>query len=147
MILDNELTKKADSLVALIDEMTLCLVDLAKTIMELWESAQHSDELHQDILAILENGVRQSAVSGVVKRSQLEAFRKALGYLSAEKLEREQVDALRSLFGRVGFAPLGFVDPDRGRKGGLLLESFPLADLPKWRPEINLDYGRDPDDR
>lgn len=37
--------------------------------------------------------------------------------------------------------------PDRGRKGGLLLESFLLADLPQWRPEINLNYGRDPDDQ
>lgn len=112
---DASLLRKACELADCIDPIDefntpLYLTALSGTIMEMWESAQHSDSLHQDILASLENAVRQSAASGSVSVGQIDAFREALGYLAEQKLVREHADVVRSRIVMEGFAPLGFAE-------------------------------------
>ena len=90
----------------------LHLASLSAVVMEIWESAVRSSQCHQDILAILENGVRlaQHADSFHLELRHLSAFREALSDLGQPQLVRQNVDAVRSRFLNEGFTPLGFLD-------------------------------------
>jgi hypothetical protein len=95
----------------------LALTDLAAVVMEMWESATASSEHHQDLLAILENGVRQAANAGCVSGGQLAAFREALTDLRQSRLVSENVGVVREKFIVEGFGPFGFLDESRGAGG------------------------------
>ncbi len=90
----------------------LHLSALCGLVMELWESAQHSSEYHQQTLAALENGVRSASADGHVTPEQVAAFREALRDINRPSVGRQSVDIIRTLFVEVGFAPLAFVEFD-----------------------------------
>jgi len=88
---------------------TLQLAAMASCVMEMWESASASSQHHQDILAILDNAVRQAKASDTVTRQHLDSFREALVYLGLPQLVRDNVDVVRSRFIRENFGPLDFI--------------------------------------
>ena len=90
----------------------LQLDSLKGLVADMWKSADAAGELCQDVLAILENGVRQAALLGTVNMGQAAAFREALTYLGKTALVKTQADVLRSEFVQQGFRALGFADSD-----------------------------------
>jgi hypothetical protein len=81
---------------------------LRARVPELWESASRCCVAHQDVLAILENGVIQASNEGAVTLGQLQAFYWALYYLSCPFIPTNN-EWMRALFFREGFGPLAFV--------------------------------------
>lgn len=113
--IDLGLLKKAMELVESIDpddqfETQLQLVSLAGTLMETWETAAECSEAHQDVLAILENGIRQAARDGMVTEEQLSATREALRELSQPIVVPSAVDTIRTRFVSTGFGPMAFAE-------------------------------------
>lgn len=90
----------------------LQLDSLKGLVADMWMSAEAAGELCQDVLAILENGVRQAALLGAVNMGQAAAFREALTYLGETALVKTHADVLRSEFVQQGFRALGFADSD-----------------------------------
>ncbi len=96
----------------------LQLDSLKGLVADMWKSANAAGELYQDVLAILENGVRQAAVLlGTVNMGQAAAFREALTCLGETELVKSYADVLRSEFVQQGFRPLGFADGDVDEAG------------------------------
>jgi len=111
---DASLIRRAREIVDSIDpgnsyESPSDLAALAGLLMEMWESAQGSSDLHQDILAVLETAVRQAAECGSVTLSHLSFFREALTDLALPRLVRENAEVIRSKFVSEGFAALPFL--------------------------------------
>jgi hypothetical protein len=111
---DSNLIGKAKEIVESVDDtdvvqMQLHLTALAGAILDMWESVLDASEVHQDLLAALENGARQAARAGQVTDAQLSAFREALNDLGQDVLVPANAEVVRSRFVDVGFAPLGFL--------------------------------------
>jgi len=94
-------------------ETQLQLVSLSGTTMEMWETAAESSEAHQEVLAILENGVRQVARDGMLSDEQLSAIREALRELPQAVLVRSIVETIRVRFLSAGFGPMAFAEDVR----------------------------------
>jgi hypothetical protein len=89
---------------------TLQLGGLADTVLQMWENASTCSQHHQDILAILENAVRQARASDTITPQQLSTLREAIIDLGLPQLVRENVDIIRRRFIREGFGPWSFID-------------------------------------
>lgn len=113
--IESGLLRKAQELVDSMDpgesyDTQLYLPALRGTVAEMWESAPDCSELHEAVLATLENGVRQAAMAGSVTAGQLAAFREALNDLGQSALVQANAEVVRSEFVRQGFTALGFAD-------------------------------------
>ena len=116
-LIDKTLLDRAFELLDSLDpgdayETPLHLNSLAGTLMALWESAADCSQLHQDILAILENAVTCMRADDtlVLTESRLRVLREALNDLRQPQLAGAHVEVARSQFIREGFPPLGFAD-------------------------------------
>ncbi len=120
--IDPSLIQKAKDIVESIDsrdafQTPLHVTSLAGVVMEMWESAADSSDIHQDILATLENAVRLRGEEAAVTNEDLSAFREALTDLTQEHLAQENADVIRSRFVRMGFGPLAFAEEDSDNTG------------------------------
>lgn len=113
--INKDLISEAKRIIADIDiddpyNMEFQLPVLVSCVMQMWETAASGSQYHQDILAILENGVTCARVSDALTAEQLNAFREALIYLAFAHLVCENVQAIRSRFINAGFALLAFIE-------------------------------------
>lgn len=93
-------------------ETAIALDTLAGMVMEMWKSAALAEGPHQDVLAVLESGVRQSVLKGCVTAEQRDHFRELLSDLSLSPLVGEHAEIARYRSTRVGFGSLAFIDND-----------------------------------
>ena len=113
--LDGSLLRKVQELLDSMDvsdEMASALVldSLAGAVVELWDSAAQSGEVIQDILAILENGVRSCALDGAATLQQVDAFKEAASSLALPRPIRTHTESLRDTFSEAGVGALAFLD-------------------------------------
>jgi len=111
--IDNGLVRRAQELLETLDaadevESPLLLDALRSVVLEMWDSASESSEVHQGILAVLENGAVIAATHGSITPSQLSAFREALTDLSQPRLVLKSAESIRRRFVDEGFNPLSF---------------------------------------
>ena len=121
--IDAKLIEKAREIVDSIEpndafQTPLYLAALAGLLMEMWESAVDSSQIHRDILAALENAVRVQMAEATVTTNHVSAFREALTDLVQKDLVREHAKSIRSRFVRLGFGALGFVERDSDNASG-----------------------------
>lgn len=74
-----------------------------RCVLLMWESAAESSEHHQDVLAVLENAIRQMESDAVPTRKQLTFFRKLLDWLDCTSLISEDVTVARRYARQCGF--------------------------------------------
>lgn len=109
--LDMSLLERARSIVESFSagdvmDAAINLESLRGIVLQLWETAMTSSQLHQEILAILE-----SAIISVesLSEDQLSAVQGAISCLRYNTLTQRDVDAIRADFINKGFSPLALL--------------------------------------
>lgn len=114
--IDAALLKRAEETLNSLDDadeidMQLLLAGLVGIVSDLWESAAEASDIHQEILATLENGVRVAAGRGrSLSTDESLAIRGAVHFLKQPRLVRSNAESIRSEFVEAGFQPLGFLE-------------------------------------
>ncbi len=114
--IDAALLRRAEETLNSLDDadeidMQLLLAGLVGIVSDLWESAAEASDIHQEILATLENGVRVAAGRGrSLSTDESLAIRGAVHFLKQPRLVRSNAESIRSEFVEAGFQPLGFLE-------------------------------------
>jgi hypothetical protein len=109
------LTRAEETLKSLDDadelDVQLLLTGLVGIVSDMWESAVDASDIHQEILATLENGARVAAGRGrSLSAAESLAIRSAIHFLKQPRLVRSNAESVRSEFVEARFPPLGFLE-------------------------------------
>jgi len=92
-------------------DVQLLLTGVVGIVSDMWESAAEASNIHQEILATLENGVRVAAERGrSPSAAESLAIRNAVYCLKQARLVRSNAESVRSEFVEAGFPPMGFLE-------------------------------------
>ncbi|MGD0078172.1 MAG: hypothetical protein ABSB91_06060 [Sedimentisphaerales bacterium] len=109
--MDRELLSRAENIVEgfNIDDPLTSRVDrdsLCGAVLQLWEKSNKCSDYHQDILAILENGLLSTEK---FEMRHLSVFREAIKDLQNETLTQAHIDVIQRRFMEEGMSPLALL--------------------------------------
>ena len=113
---DAALLRRAEEMLKSLDgadelDVQLLLTGVVGIVSDMWESAADASDIHQEILATLENGVRIAAERGrSLSAVESLAIRSAVFSLKQARLVRSNAESVRSEFVEAGFPPMGFLE-------------------------------------